>query len=403
MGFFSDRITPIIRIKDVCYTLNDLLEIDVVEQDAIHGVDFISYSDDVSSSHNCQFIRFIITTTNRSQQFSDELATINHIGHMYDNVQDHFTFDDVKQLLLLLFKLTYSQQFIQLAVKYWQYYTQYASKQISNIHHFNKQELLVQSNAVNKVKGVSVYFSDGKCYMPLQFDVYNWAQTGRINSGFYSVVHEVEKCMIPKNDIIISFDCRAAEWNYLLYINGESENITLNKKTFWDDVRAESKLGEHITSKQIKGILYMWLYGAGTDTIIDKNEVQRDDVKQFHAFVKERYPKTFAFIKSKSNEYFDENSEIIYDYFSKELYVDSNYKKVNYFLQSSLSTSFQLFIHRLITSLDQMQLQSNVLFTVHDSFYIDLVKEEKEQVFSLIKELNVDPHFLLCMQAKITK
>ena len=85
------------------------------------------------------------------------------------------------------------------------------------------------------------------------------------------------------------------------------------------------------------------------------------------------------------------------------VYVDSNYKKLNFFLQSSLSSHFQKFVHKVIGEMGKRGFQSKILLTIHDSVFVDIVVSEREEIFKIMREQNEYPPFMLNVKSLIKK
>ena len=344
--------------------------------------------------YDLKFLKFLIHNIKRDEEFETEISTINEL--LKEDLSN-LTLTKERSIFLKMLHVVSNEKTRELLGRYKEYYENVVRPIYSNVLHFNQQRIKINDkkllkNGNEKLKEFIV-FEDGQCYLPLHVNCLE-SETGRLNSNIYSQLNELKPYFIAEeNSRIIEIDTIAAEWRFLLYL---SDNLDkdIQGKDYWNDLIKELQLDEQITGKLLKSILYPTIYGAGLNTISETTKLSEEIIKETQRILKNYFRKTFDFIQH-DNKYFSKNSSITYDYCAKEMYVENNYTRLNYVLQSSLSTHFMLFVNKVIQRIKEEGLQSKILFTVHDSLIVNLNLIEKEQFFTILNETNasMNPSF----------
>ena len=361
---------------------------------------FVNFTSHNKSIIDLSFILCVIQWLDR-KDLHQETSFIQGCVQLTNELEDNI--NKIEDLLLHLLRIIDYSSIVTVFERYKNYYNNVFQSVNNNILHYNGQKLLIDTTFPHDelIRNYFTYDS-GKTYIPINIFPYNFTITGRFKSPLYSHLNVIFPSIIPSNDYIVEIDCVAAEWNYLLYITGEKDVVNgFEKAYYWQ------RFGEllnvpscPLTSTQIKSFLYMTIYGAGKSKICESLSLNYNDYVALHDSLNKRFPKTMKFIWSESNEYYSDKSAIIYDFFGKETHVSNNYIKLNYFLQSSLNTDFQLFVSAIKEQFILLQLKSKIIVTIHDALYIDIVLSEQKQVFSILRSTNQNNKFILHVKQK---
>lgn len=353
--------------------------------------------------YDAKFLEFLITKSlEKEEEFKEEIATCKQLSILQETCSNDFS--KIKEYLLLLVKLTYSHRFITLAKKYFEYYNKIIRAFIYNIIHYNKQKLYFDSDKLLEheelLNVLDLKFEGNGVYIPVHINHYDWSLTGRINAALYSKLSSLKPLLVPKNDYILEIDCRAAEWNFLLFLCSENNNFNLSKRNYWEELREVLGCSD-VLLDVFKRLLYSYIFGEGKQESLKKG-ISEEQYDKFIEVFQRLFPKTFDFCHVKNDTiWMSKDSNVIYDYFGKEKFVDKAYKKLNYFLQSSLASHFQYFVSHIIKEMTVRHLESTVLLTIHDSMFLDIKASERQEVFSIIKEYNKEPELMLMVKDKI--
>ncbi len=387
---------PICVIKDRIYCLDNEynpIEIESLSDDSlylVHGVSNETLFFKLSKNNvmDLQFIRHIIETQNRQAEFEIPLLFIDQAEVYKQNIELQFDSEIIRVYLLCLQKLLKYDSIFTLYKKYQQYYVNVIYPILENIEHFNKNKIRLNTGDLLRTTEAfgnkHITFTDGVPYLCVSAEFFN-IKSNRISLNTSRFTKEQKQLLLPENDLILEIDSVASEFRLLLFINEELyTHPELNdKKKFWTTI--SNMFDADMFEDEMKRCIYLMLYGSNRHLIAKECNTVYNKIYDIQEKFRKTFPKSYAFYEiQKSNKYISPESDKLYDFFDREIYCDENYKKLSYFLQSSLSTLFQLVVNKMIKQM--AGLKSKILYTIHDSIMIDLCFEEKNQVLSILKE-----------------
>lgn len=336
--------------------------------------------------YDLNFFRFIIHSLKKDEQFSDEIKSIRKLESMEAR---QFGLSEGRSFLVEMLKIMNKPDVMTVFERYQSYYSSVARPIYKNASQFNKQKvrLAIKTLLRSKIAAKSdiIRYENNIAYVPIFVTPFN-SETGRLNSNLYSYLKELKPFLRATNDAIIDVDTVAAEWKFLLAVCDETEKDAQVKDAYWDVLC--KAIGIEYEGRLFKRhVLYPTIFGSSIKEIALKSGLDTEVVIEMRQKLWNHFPKVYRFLYS-DNKYFSRDSSIVYDFYGKEMCVEDNYKKANYFLQSSLATHFQMFTRSLIDKCEEKGLRSKVLLTIHDSVLVDLAVDEKIQFFECIRQSN---------------
>lgn len=400
----NKNIVPIIYYNNQFYWLDEMLSIHCTSElpvtDSYLLFPFVNFTIRNNNIIDLSFLLCVIQWLQR-EDLHQETSFIQGCVQLTNELEDNL--NKIENVLLHLLRIVDYNSLVTFFERYKDYYNNIFQHVNNNIVHYNEQKLLIDTS-IQCDELIRNYFTydNGKTYIPIKIFPYNFTITGRFKSPLYSHLNIIFPTIIPSNDYVVEIDCVAAEWNYLLYITGEKDVVSgFDKHYYWQQMGELLNIVDNkMTSPQMKSFLYMTIYGAGKSKICETFQLDYNSYMGLHDSLNEHFPKTMKFISSESNQYYSDKNAIIYDFFGKETYVSNNYIKLNYFLQSSLNTDFQLFVSAIREQFILLQLKSKIIVTIHDALYIDIVLSEQKQVFSILRSSNQNNKFILHVKQK---
>lgn len=395
---------PLFHYNNIFYSLNDSYElITLREDDFQENSEYIIYRDlDIFyetllqkiTIYDVEFFEFLLyCQENKKAEFSVQIVYIEKYKELLKQLKQSFDTSHIKNCLILLKKISLVDRIKLLLDKYKDYYINTNEKILYNVNHYNSQHIRLKEQ-YDKELYESKYIENliDTTYFNVQAKFYNILSSRvSINTARFSDKHK--QFLEPSNDIIVEVDSLASEFRFLLFVSGELQKYSEldDKNSFWKTI--SKLLNAGLFEQDMKMFMYLRLYGYSKDRLAKKFTLSHDHVNRIYSMFEQVFPETNKFISlnSQSNKYISKNSEIVYDYFNKEIYCKEEYKRLNYFMQSSLSTLFQLTTNKIIKELKKNKLKSKLLYTIHDAFVLDLCMDEKKDVFAIIKnnsELN---------------
>ncbi len=360
---------------------------------------------DGATVFDVEFYRYIVDIEGRSQEATRDLVFIDHVLESKRLIEDDvFDRDLIHSSLVKLLMLCIDSRTVTSVLKrYSRYHAKILTRIMRNVERFDKSKLRISEDDVERFQqlesDINLQCDELGFYMPVHCELYKY-KTTRIYSRAGTLSAESRRFIVPANDTLVEIDSSASELNFLFYVCGEHDH-GLSRSEFWTDLAKQLDL-PWLDGEIAKSLVYPMLYGSSDKSLNERTGIDRSRIQGFKRAFSKRFPKSYDFYLKASNAYYDKDSDLVFDYFGKSLKCDSTYKKLNYFLQSSLSTHFQVFVDKLCLLMEEESMVSKVLFTIHDSMFVDLLDSEKKLFFSLVKKAN-DDDFKMMLRVKSAK
>ena len=211
-----------------------------------------------------------------------------------------------------------------------------------------------------KARALFKNFSDVDAYC--RYNVFG-SKTGRLTTTpdsfpIHTLKKEYRSIIEPNNDILIELDYNAAEARVVLgLLNKKQPDIDIHQ------YHVDNLYRGLLTRNEAKTRFFAWLYNPESQDYLSNREYDRD-------LILSRY-------------YTDGKVRNI---FNRVIEAD-NFHAFNYLIQSTCADLVLEKMHNICNMLRNRK--SYVAFTLHDSIIIDLAKEDKELINSIIKEFEL--------------
>lgn len=247
------------------------------------------------------------------------------------------------------------------------YIDNYLSKAINNVRHFNGNRLKIDDKMINflyhpNYSAMTTKLGRLKCSDKIYTDI------------------DYRKKIYASNDNIIELDASAAELQFLV--------SSLNCKNYDSKIDLYKYIASIVKSNKatIKSIILPYYYGSSANNIANRIKLSSRFIEDVLTQFRELFPEVEEFYNSK--DVLKDN--YVLDAFGKRIHIESDkaYGWLNYYCQSSFSMQFQMFVNDLLKMVNNSNMKSNILFTIHDSVYVDIKYDELESLVGLINKCN---------------
>lgn len=247
------------------------------------------------------------------------------------------------------------------------YINNYLKQAIFNVRYFNSNKIKINDKLVNYLYKPS--------YSALKHKL------GRLTCADDIYLNiEYRNKILPNNDNILELDASAAELQFLVHhIQNKSYDTKIDIYDF-----VANNMG--IQKSHVKSSILPYYYGSKISSIHSRTKISEEIISSILAKFVELFPDVKTFIDERTPL----KDHYVIDTFGKRIVIEQDKKHswLNYFCQSSFSMQFQTYINKLIKAFQEQGFKSNILFTIHDSVYIDVLYSELEQIVQTIKNTN---------------